>query len=136
VFIALGNVSWTVVFVPILLALLAAFSLGLGYFLALFNAKLRDVNYIVQVGLNLLFYGCPIIYPISNIQVVTKHHGWARIYYWNPLTQFVEANRDVLYDLRAPSLARMAYLIVVSLVVLFAGWTYFERGSRDVSEEL
>jgi ABC-2 type transport system permease protein len=136
VYVAVGNISWTVVFVPVLLALLVAFSLGLGYVLALFNAKLRDVNYLVQVGLNLLFYACPIIYPISKVQDVAKHHAWVHIYYWNPLTQFVEANRDVLYDLRAPSLARMAYLTVVSLTVLVAGWLYFEHGSRDVSEEL
>jgi len=136
VFIAVGNISWTVVFVPILLALLAAFSLGLGYMLALFNAKLRDVNYIVQVGLNLLFYACPIIYPISKVQEVVHNHPWAKIYYWNPLTQFIEANRDVLYELRAPSIGRMAYLTVVSVGVLIAGWLYFERGSRDVSEEL
>jgi ABC-2 type transport system permease protein len=136
VYILVGNISWTVVFVPILLALLAAFSLGLGFFLALFNAKLRDVGYLVLVGLNLLFYACPIIYPIATVQKVVQQHPWAQIYYWNPLTQFIEANRDALYDLRAPSLGRMAYLTVVSLVALIAGWLYFERASRDVSEEL
>ena len=40
------------------------------------------------------------------------------IYGLNPMTRFVEAIRDVLYDLRMPTLATFAYLIVVASVTL------------------
>ena len=130
------NVSWTIIFVPLLLALLAAFSLGIGLALALLNAKFRDMAYIVQVVLNLLFYATPIIYPIAKVRDQYRAHPWARLYEWNPITQFVEAFRDTLYSLRAPSAGRLAYLTVLSVGVLAAGWWYFRRGSAEVSEEL
>jgi ABC-type polysaccharide/polyol phosphate export permease len=136
VYLVLGNVSWTVLLVPVLLVLLAAFSLGLGLVLSLLNARFRDVNYLVGLALNLLFYASPIIYPID---LVTRHYEaypWLRLYEYNPVTAFVEALRDVLYDLRLPGAGRLAYLTVVSVAVLVLGWTYFRRASLDVGEEL
>ena len=53
-----------------------------------------------------------------------------------PLTQFVEAFRDVVYLLQAPSLSRLLYLTVISAVVFLLGFAYFQRGSRDVAELL
>jgi ABC-2 type transport system permease protein len=130
------NVSWTVVYVPLLLALLVAFSVGIGLVLALLNARFRDMAYIVVVALNLLFYSAPIIYPIELVRQQYDAHPWARLYEWNPITQFVEGFRDALYFLQPPSAGRLLYLAVVSLAVLAGGWAYFQRGSADVSEEL
>jgi ABC-type polysaccharide/polyol phosphate export permease len=88
------------------------------------------------VALNLLFYAAPIIYPIELVRRQYDAHPWARLYEWNPITQFVEAFRDALYTLQAPNAGRLLYLTVVSLAVLAGGWAYFQRGSADVSEEL
>jgi ABC-type polysaccharide/polyol phosphate export permease len=136
VFLVLGNVSWTFLLVPVLLALLAAFCLGLGLVLAIANARYRDVSYIVSVLMSLLFYMSPIIYPISLVTDLYDEHPWLRLYEYNPMTAFIEAFRDVLWHLEVPSLGRMAYLLVLSTVVLAAGWTFFQRKSADVSEEL
>ena len=40
------------------------------------------------------------------------------VYGLNPMTRFVEAIRDVLYDLRMPTLATFAYLVVMAAVTL------------------
>jgi ABC-2 type transport system permease protein len=136
VFLAVGNISWTIVLLPVLLVLLAAFSLGVGLVLAILNARFRDVNYLVSVSLNLLFYASPIIYPITFVTDRYGKYPWLRLYEYNPVTAFVEAFRDVLYDLRLPSAGRLGYLGVVSAAVLVLGWTYFRRASLDVSEEL
>lgn len=136
VYVVLLNVGWSILLLPVLLVLLAAFSLGVGMFLAMLNARLRDVNYIVQVLLNLMFYAAPIIYPATLVTDRYAENPWLRIYDYNPITAFVEAFRDVLYDLEVPSLPRLAYLCVVSVLMLAVGWRYFQRGARDVSEEL
>ncbi|WP_196073198.1 ABC transporter permease [Nakamurella alba] len=136
VYIIIGNISWTVLLVPVLVALLTLFSLGLGFALAILNAKFRDVNYIVTVLMNLLFYSAPIIYPISLVREQYALHPWARIYEWNPLVQFVEGMKDLLYSLKAPSLSSMLYMVVVSVGVFVLGAWFFDRTSRDVSDEL
>jgi ABC-type polysaccharide/polyol phosphate export permease len=136
VYIVVGNVSWTFLLAPVLLALLAAFSLGIGLFLALANARFRDVSYIVTVLLSLLFYLSPIIYPISLVTDLYAEYPWLRLYEYNPVTAFIEAFRSVLWNLELPSWGELAYLTAVSLLVLVAGWTFFQRKSLDVSEEL
>ncbi len=136
VFVAVWNVGWTVLLLPFLVVLLGAFSLGVGLLLAMLNAKLRDINYIVQVVFNLLFYAAPIIYPITYVEHLYGEHPWLRVYEFNPITRFVEAFRDVLYHLTWPSLWELGYLIVVSLGVLALGWAFFQSRAADVSEEL
>ena len=108
----------------------------MGLALAILNARFRDVSHLVNVGLSLMFYASPVIYPISYITNEYDRHPWLRIYEYNPVTAFVEAFRDVLYDLRTPSAGRLLYLTVISVVVLVAGWTYFRATSLDVSEDL
>lgn len=136
VYLLLGNVSWTFALVPVLLLPLAAFSLGVGLVLAILNARFRDVSHLAGVGLNLLFYASPIIYPLDYVAQRYAEHPWLRIYEWNPVTAFVEAFRDVLYDLQPPPASRLIYLYVLSAVVLVAGWSYFRSSSLDVGEEL
>jgi ABC-type polysaccharide/polyol phosphate export permease len=136
VMVVLQNISFTLLLLPFLLAMLALFAVGVGLLLAMLNAKYRDVSYLTSIALNLLFYGTPIIYPIT--QVPESKNGWPlrQIIELNPLTQFVEAFRDVVYDLTVPSAARLGGLLVVSVVVFLIGFTVFDRGSRDVAELL
>jgi ABC-type polysaccharide/polyol phosphate export permease len=136
VFAVLGNISWTLIFLPLILVFVIAFSVGAGFFLAALNARYRDVSYLVQVGLNLIFYATPIIYPITLVEQYYPDHPWARLYELNPVTQFVELTRELLYVTQAPSPTRLAYSAVVSLAVLVAGWSFFQRRSRDLSEVL
>jgi ABC-type polysaccharide/polyol phosphate export permease len=136
IYIVVGNVSWTFLLVPVMVVLLTAFSLGLGLVLSILNARLRDVNYIVTVVLNLAFYLAPIIYPISLVRQVYENHPWARIYEYNPLVQFVEGMKDLMYSHVTPSFTRLLYLTVVSFGTLALGAWFFSRNSRDIAEEL
>ena len=136
VFVVAWNVGWTVLLLPFLVVLLGAFSLGVGLLLAMLNAKLRDINYIVQVVFNLLFYSAPIIYPIAFVTDQYDEHPWLRIYEFNPITSFVEAFRDVLYHLTVPPAWQLGYLTVISLGMLVLGWRFFQSRAADVSEEL
>ena len=63
-----GNVSWTLILVPIVLALLLLFASGIGLLFALFNVHYRDVSYIVSVVLQMLFYATPIIWAPDAAQ--------------------------------------------------------------------
>lgn len=140
VMIVLQNVSWTFLLLPYLLVLLAGFSIGIGLLLAMLNVRYRDVAYLVTIVLNLLFYATPIIYPISLVpQTWQSRFGEVpvrAIYELSPLTQFVQAFRDVVYLLQPPSFGRLLGLTVVSVAVFLLGFAYFQRGSRDVAELL
>jgi ABC-type polysaccharide/polyol phosphate export permease len=147
-FILLRNISWTILFVPVLLLFLFCFSLGVGLALSVVNARYRDVAYLVGITLQLMFYMEPIVYPRSyidahihgyqtgNPNVPAPAHPWMHIYYWNPLTKFVDAFRDCFYLLKVPPAMDILALAIWSFGLLALGWWIFERGAREVAEEL
>jgi ABC-type polysaccharide/polyol phosphate export permease len=130
-----GNFSWTFLFVPIILALLVLFALGVGMVLSLVNVYYRDIQYLVAVGLNVLFYLTPIVYTIALVEDNAPGPVSALVRL-NPLTQFVGAMRNAVYDLKAPSPVRLGALLLVSVGSAFVGSAIFRRYSARVSEEL
>lgn len=136
VLVALGNASPVFGLVPLLIGLLLAMSLGVGLLISVLNVHYRDVSHLVGIGMSLLFYATPIIYPFEFVPAKIGGFPVREVVRLNPLTQFVGATRDVLYDLRAPSFARIAGLIVASSASLLLGWAVFRRLSPDLSEEL
>lgn len=132
----LGNISWTFLIVPVMLVFLYAFSLGVGLFLAMVNARFRDVGYLVTVMMNFLFYSAPIIYPISLVQDRYAEYPWLHIYEYNPLTVFVESFRDATWSLQVPPLWMLVYQVVVGFGTLALGWHFFQKRAPDVSERL
>jgi ABC-2 type transport system permease protein len=135
IMIVVGNVSWTFLMVPVLLALLMLFSIGLGLLFSLFNVYYRDVQYLVVVGLNVLFYATPIVYTMQLVDANAPAPVRVLVTL-NPLTQFVGAMRDTVYDLSMPNAARLAGLVLVSFGSAIIGWAIFRRFAVRVSEEL
>lgn len=136
VMIAFGNVSWTYLLFPVMLVFLAMFSLGMGLFLSVFNVYYRDVGYLVGIGMQLLFYATPIVWPLTIFNNFSWGATATRIVSLNPLTQYVEWSRDAFYDLRLPSPISVLGVVVVSVVTLAVGWAVFTRKARDIAEEL
>ena len=122
--------------IPVVLALMVletAFVLGLGLLLAAGNAYFRDIQHFLGIALNIWFYATPIIYPrdLGTIPGPIK-----KLQAFNPMTQFVEAYRDVLYDLRWPSASTWLALIVMSGTTLVIGAAGFRRLEARLAEEL
>ena len=133
--VILGNVSWTFIFVPYLIVLLVMFSIGLGLVCSLFNVYFRDIQYLVAVGLNVLFYMTPIVYTINLVEDNAPKPIQLLVRF-NPLTLFVGGMRDAVYDLEVPNLARLGGLTAVSIATVVIGWAIFRRFAGRVSEEL
>ena len=66
--------------------------------------------------------------------------GWViplrTIYELNPLVTLVETYRDVLYDLRFPPVADVAYLLAWSVSVFARGLWVFNRLDGRLAEEV
>jgi lipopolysaccharide transport system permease protein len=121
---------WIPVLVP-LLVLQFVFVLGLGLFLSVANAYFRDVSHFVGIFLNAWFYATPILYPESLVP------DWARTFtLLNPMTHFVDAYRDLLYDLRFPQPKEWLLLTMLAAVSITIGWAFFHHHEPRLAEEL
>ena len=136
VMIALGNVSLTFLLFPLLIVLVTLFALGIGLALSVYNVFYRDIGYLVTIGLNLLFYATPIIYPIT----VVPERAWGlpirRIIELNPIAQFVSWSRDAFWSLTWPSAVSFVCVITFSICTFVIGLAIFNRKSRDIVQEL
>jgi ABC-type polysaccharide/polyol phosphate export permease len=133
-----GNV--VILWIPVILLLVAletVFVLGLALVLSAAAVYFRDLQHLLGLVLQVWFYTAPIVYPMSLIQSKLGDTGWKiQLYNLNPLTRFVEAFRDVFYDMRFPPLDHVAYLFSVSALSLWVGLAVFGRLQGRLAEEL
>jgi lipopolysaccharide transport system permease protein len=78
---------------PVFLLLQVAFTVGLALMLSAATTFFRDVRHFVDIGLSLLFWTTPIVYPLSQAP------EWLRpILALTPMSPFVAAYQHIFYD--------------------------------------
>lgn len=123
--------SATVVWLPLLLVLALATSLGAGLWLAALNVEYRDVRFVVPFFAQIWLFVTPVIYPTSRVLAKLADAGlpgW--LYGLNPMVGVVEGFRWALFG-RVPFPAGVvaASSVVASLLVV-SGTFYFRRMER------
>ncbi len=131
IMIVLLNISWTAIILVPIFALMACFAFGLGLVMGLMNIRFRDVQYLVGIGLQVVFYATPIVYPFEaapgSVQTLLQA---------NPITAYVNAIRQVTYALELPTATNWAVMVATATVSLLGGWAIFSRWAPSVIEEL
>ena len=145
IYLAFGNMvlPWLPA-VIVLIAIQSILVLGLGLLLSVLNVYFRDVQHLITILLLVWFYATPIVYPISYVVDADHKHPELFghvipvlfLYKLNPMVRLVDAYRNVLYDLRFPSLFDVAYVISFGLVTLAIGLWAFRRLQGRLAEEL
>lgn len=128
--IALGPPPLTVIFLPVVLAPLVLFTLGLTWILSALGVYLRDLKYFITVAISMLMFLSPIFFPVSAVPEHVRG-----VLYANPLTPVLEASKDLLFWGRIPPLDIVAINLGVSLVVAVLGYFIFAKlrpGFADV----
>jgi ABC-2 type transport system permease protein len=134
------QLTWTVIFVIPLLLELFLFSFGVALFLSTAFVKFRDIGPVWEILSQALFYGTPIIYPISLvIQMSPKVANFLML---NPLAQIISDMRNILTWSGTPTIWTMARIwwgitpIVITLVVFAFGSWVFNKNSARFAEVL
>ena len=134
--VVFGNIGFTVVLLVPSLVLTGLFGLGIGFFVTVANTHYRDVQYLVGIALNALFFLVPIVYTRDLIP--DEHWGFpvGAAIDANPIHQFVAAARDAVYFQEWPSATRWLALVGYSSVFFAVGWRFFSKRSMDLSEDM
>jgi ABC-2 type transport system permease protein len=137
--------------VPLALLVLVVFAAGLGLLLAASNVYLRDVQYLVEVGLLLWFWMTPIVYDWTKVhtQLVTNHNlnGLFQLYMANPIANVVLSFQRALWPggqtaKGAPFYyngnlgLRLAVLLGVCTLFLWFAQRVFVRAQGNFAQEL
>jgi ABC-2 type transport system permease protein len=113
---------WTVLLVPLPLAIEIVFVLGLGLLLGAANLFYRDVTQLLNVALSLWIFLTPVVYPLDRVPPSLR--PWIAL---NPLTPVVNVFRDLIIGDGAPDLAPLLPAAAISLAVFVVGYAVFKR---------
>jgi ABC-2 type transport system permease protein len=131
-----------VLWMPALAVIVAChlgFLFGCGQVLSIYNARYRDTEHLVRLFTQIWFWLTPIIYPLSLVAESDAELlgvDLLTIYKLNPMVWFVEAYRDVLFDLRGPRLTTMCVLALWAVIPLAVGSWYFRKRQARIAESL
>ncbi len=128
----------------ILMVLLALFAAGIALMLAVANVHFRDTQNFVGILLQIWMYLTPIIYPLNLVKEQSDRIGpllgssitLLDVFRWNPMENFVDVFRQLLYDNRWPDLNTFLTCAVWSMVSFVVGVWVFRRNEKSLAEAL
>lgn len=116
---------------PLILLLQVIFTLGVALFLSAITVSYRDVKYLTEVALMILFWMTPVIYHLS---MVPEQVRW--LFELNPMTAYITAYHDMLYWGRWPSAQMLLLGSLWAGLALIAGNWVFRRRQQCFAEDL
>ncbi|KAB8291911.1 ABC transporter permease [Bifidobacterium avesanii] len=135
--------TWRVLLLPLNVFQLWVLALAFGLIFSTMYAYYRDIAHIWEVLQQIIFYGMPIIYPLSYAQEKGGEIGkFARLELLNPIAQSIQ---DIRHNFIAPAtqptvwnqfggwIPRL-FPIVLTVVLIVVGVYVFRRNSKKFAE--
>jgi len=123
------GVTWSVLLLPVLVALVVLLALALGMWASALNVKYRDVGVALPVLIQLLMFGSPVLYPTSLVP-----ERWQWVYTLNPMVGILENFRAALLgrQMNWPALAISTVITLLALAYASYSFKRMERGFADI----
>jgi len=121
----------TILLAPLVIIPLLFFILGISWILAALGVYIRDVSQFVGMAMTVLMFLSPIFYPITAIP--EKYRFFIEL---NPISPAIEQIREVLFWGDVPNLQIWTGYLLVSLVVAFLGFAWFQQTRKGFADVL
>jgi lipopolysaccharide transport system permease protein len=125
------GLQWTALLLLPLLLLHVVFTTGVALLLAALTTAWRDVAHFTEVGLVLLFWLTPIVYPLEMVPGF-----WRRALALSPPAAFASAYQDVLFWGRVPAWTTAASTLVSAVATAVLGLVVFKAMSPTFVERV
>lgn len=114
-------ISWSLLFLPVAIALFALFALGLGMIVAVANTFFRDCGHLVSVFLQAWYFATPIVYEMS---MMPEEVRWR--FSLNPAFPFIRMFQVILRDGQFPQLTTVLVAAGIAAASLGIGYAAFK----------
>lgn len=133
IFVILGGcgLSWHLIFLPLIILIQYIISLAIIFLLSAFNVYVKDVEYIVNFIINMLFYATPVLYTTNMFSGAIT---W--IFKLNPMAHLINAYRDVFYVHTIPNIGNLFILLAGGIIFLLICYKLFKKMEKRFAEEL
>lgn len=132
-FVILGGLGITkyIVFYPVVLIAQYLLLIAISFIVSSISVYIRDLQHLVGVALQLLFYGTPIVYASETIP---ENFKW--ILNINPMTYIINGYRDIFYNQTMIDIKPLLILILCSIFACVIGYLIFNKLQKGFAEQL
>ena len=116
----------TLVLLPMLILIMGFMGLGLGMLISAMTTKYRDLQYLVEFGVQLLMYATPVIIPLSAIPAKYRFIVLA-----NPMTGVIETFKYSFFGTGTFSWPLLGYSTGFTLIVFLIGLAVFNKTEKN-----
>jgi ABC-type polysaccharide/polyol phosphate export permease len=122
------ELGWSMLYLPLALALILINGLAIGLWLGPCVARFRDVEPIVTSAVRVLFFFTPVFWVASDLS--SRQQAW--LSGWNPLAYFLELFRAPLLGLTPPPLT-VAVTLCLTAINAVTGLIVFSRSRPRIA---
>jgi ABC-type polysaccharide/polyol phosphate export permease len=122
-----GSLSWALLFLPISFVLLFIFSVGIGLLISIATVYFRDLQHILLIAIQGLFFLTPILYKANSLEGKV---GW--LVSLNPVTPFIALFRTPLIDSTVPSMFIITQTACLAFLAIGIGVLLFLRYEKQI----
>jgi ABC-2 type transport system permease protein len=134
-FLTGGKFTWHLLYLPAAVLVQFVMMTGIALLLASANVMLRDVEKFTRLINRVLFYGLPIIYPLTRVLEANLPAWVAFVYQLNPLVGVMELYHSV-WSQQHPAALPLWSALVGAVLALVTGWWAFRKLEPAVLKEL
>lgn len=121
-----------IVFFPIVMIAQYLLTLGIIFITSAINVYVRDLEYIINFFIQMLFYGTPILYS-ADMFAGTKIEFLVKM---NPMATIINSYKDIFYWQNMPHIKSLLIVLVASVVFCYIGLLIFRKLSKGFAEEV
>lgn len=122
-----ATVSLSLLFIPVAYLLLFFFSFGIALIFSIATVFFRDLQYVISIGMQALFFLTPILYKSDALEGKV---GW--VVNINPVAVYVELFRAPLYTAALPDISVMINALLLSMASMLIGLTVFIKHEKKI----
>lgn len=122
--------SWHMIFYPLILITQYFLQLGISFIISSVTVYFRDLEHLIGVFLQLLFYATPIVYAANTIP-----EDFQFILKLNPMAYIIDAYRSVFYYQTIPNIQNLLLLLLGSILFTIIGYLIFSKLQKGFAEE-
>lgn len=127
---------------PVALVVALTYATAIGLFLAAVNVYLRDVQYLVEIALMILFWASPVVYSWEQVSHAISGTWIEDVYLANPVTLAVLGMQRALWvagtgePVPSHLLTRLLFALLGGVVLLWLSQRLFNRLEGNFAQEL
>lgn len=125
------GISKYIIFYPLVLLAQYLLLIAIALIVSSLSVYIRDLQHLIGVAMQLLFYATPIVYASDTIP-----EGFKWILNLNPMTYIINGYRDIFYNQTMIDIIPLLSLIAISIVACILGYIIFNKLQKGFAEQL